>query len=969
MLCRLLTVLLCGVALLSASERAPLRSSWRTAHFELAAPGALAPEVPRLAALSELVYDSLSRFYGYELPKDERFRLVLLDEDDYSNGFAIGFAGWVAVYLSPGDFQLRGSPGWHANVLAHEISHLVTLRKLGYTSSYLGHMLAGGVLRERGSVQAQAGPYPHDLESWLAEGLAQLGAEACGLDRWDAVRDGLEREAYFLGELPPLSALKTFHQDSRRAELLYNQGYSFMRWVRSNLDSAQWRGLLDQAAPQSLQASIAGAFHQDFSEVFRLWRVSRELRHETAAQVAQAWQAPVASQAPTEHYRVQGKRVHTLAGEWVLDSKPNDQGALRLYGPDQAMVERSPSGSLWADAAGERLVYGSSQLTMSNLHENSLWEAQAPAWTPKRIPGSARVVAGCYAGDSLWVIRHRDGRNRVGILAAGQVRELGGMPGALEPLELACGSREQVVVSATHGSGRRLYRVSRQGEGMAWTLLAGQGTEDTRNPVVVRDSVYFASDRHGAFQIYRMPVQGTPESAQQLTLERGGAFQPSCAGDTLHYSALRLGSFVSVALAAPPTLPPQALAPAELPLAAPMQVLRPAALSQSMEAADRVSWLGWYTATQMVYGARDLVDTNGNAGRVLNWLALAGALVSDPALQNNAEFLFGVLGFQGSEAYANPGYMMGASWNLQTFAPDISLQAQFVMQPLAPHGGSLFPDSVSDELSEQPWVNYLSMQASLGQPLTERWSALAQLQYFSFGISDEKATDGQSIAMREQAQGLALLAWQSVESGRRHPNSGVVWYGGGGVQWMGIVPTYTGISVTMPLLVSQATLYGNLGRSLYLSMGGDVSAVQVPKDEDLGDSAGVGWHASGALQGSLDLPLPWSPASWRPSASHSQTWTALEFHLGYGVRWTDSLMYSGTSGWSESAVGKLNIRETPRALTAQDVLGSGVLEQNVEAALRWETLTFANGLGMWELGVRFPPSEPRDWTLFVGIQL
>lgn len=952
-----------------ASDRAPLRISYQTEHYELAAPYSLAREMPRFAAICEQVYDSLRLFYRYELPTKERFRLVLIDEEDYSNGFAIGFAGWVSVYLAPGDFALRGNPGWHANVLAHEISHLFSLRKLGYTSRYLGHYSSLTTTRKRGFIASSFGPIPFDEESWLVEGLAQIGAEACGLDRWDAMRDALEREAWFSGELPSMLALKTFHQDSRLAELVYNQGYSFLRWVRIALGSKAWEPFLDYAAMNSLHASIEHSFQKTFTEVFEEWRASRQARHQFFQASFQTLDSP--SVEKTGFYQIQGKRVWTKAGIFSLQSTPNDHGALRLYDPSGEILASDPSGLLWSNRTGTRLFFGRTEIGLENLHRNTLYEMNPLEGTPRIVAPSARIYAACATGDDIWVIHHRNGRNVVGKVMGDLVVDFAGMPSGLEPLELDCQDEEDaLVVSATHGSGRALYRVEVLESSLQWILLAGKPLEDLRNPVLANHLVYYSADYTGAFQLYRIPIQGNQEP-EMLTHYRGGAFFPSLFPEGMSYSVFQEGSFHFVAELPQGKLSVDSVSKEPV-FAQPLLRLSRTALLQTIQKADRISYLGWMTSMDFSTGMPDLNDSTGVSGKVWSWAGIGGFLFADPALQNMIEIQAGLIGMKHSKVYAdNPGYVTGAAWATSMFAPDIAFQAQLQAVPLAPYGGETFPDSVQDELSRNPWLSLYILEGLMQQPLNRELAILGQLMYQGIGIQDQKATEGQTVTFFEQAQGLLALSWSDLESGRRHYNSGIAILGGGGFQWMGIVPLYTGISLTMPMLLGQVTFAENIGRSIYLGMDLTATTIHVPT-LDVEDAPKSGFHSMVDAQASIDIPLPWRTTGLFPGSRYSMAWTNWELHLGYGLQVRDSLM-SGT----ETTVTRIRPRTAPSQQFAQKSVSREMaawtspetLTQRCDVAFRWETLTFANMLGQWEIGVSIPPKHPEDWMLRVGLSL
>lgn len=925
--------------------REPRRYTWTTEHYLLAAPQTMEGELPRLAALAELIYDSLSHFYDYALPQGERFRVVFLDEQDVANGHAIGFAGWAAIYTTPGDFILRGGPGWHANVMAHEISHLFSLRRLGYDSHYLGHQMYGGVQRGKWSGSVSLGPIPIDLEAWLAEGLAQLGAEMCGLDRWDAVRDGLERESFFAGIQPDLAGLKTFYSDSRTAELLYNQGYSFMRWVRAHMSHAQWLVLLDHAMHHSLQQAIAQFFGVEFSAVYAQWKQHRMERHE---RIAYHSDSSATVHKADHYYHVQGRRVGTIQGVWSLDSRNNDQGQIRLFNPSGAEMESYPTSNIWVDPRGDRILYIANTLRNSHLRINRLFEVRAPHWEPKEIRSSHRVQAACVAQNQYWVIAHQGGRNAVGILSNNQWQSLPGQPPGLEPLEITC-SESHVVVSATHGSGRALYRITWSPKEIVWIRLVGNSLEDARNPLLQGDTLYYSSDRLGTFQIWRIVLGQSEENAELLTQERGGAFWPSLRNDTLLYSAMIQGSFLPVqCLNDSPKSPYNA--GKDTMLVPPIQSIKRVPVEFSRRKGDFPAWLGWFTSTQVQYGDNDVVDSGQTVHNLLEWSAMVGALRTNPSMQRSYQVMMGAVGIHGSQYYdSSPGFLVSGLMERKTMGPDLAMQLYLMGLPLSDY----LHDSVSTLYSKNSWIWQTGYSFYLGKPITDRlaWfvQGIVMGLFLSKGYSDDSSEDWFLAGLG--ADGLLALTWESIEPGVRHPNTGVVLLGG-------LAPHYATL---------QGSYFTNIHRKVYFNVGGDAYFFY-PMDSTKTEPE---YFRMGSLHGGGHFPLPWKTVGFRAGLPWSLSWTAWELSLGYSMVWADSSWVPRAieNGWQSQTTrfsGDYYHLKRANSLSWKSVKD---FEQQAHASLQWETLTFANTLGMWELGVRFPPPHPKDWTIFVGLQL
>jgi len=79
-----------------------------------------------LVKIAEDVYDHDSKLWNYEL-KDKIF-VVLLDTEDYSNGFAAHNFNWITMWASNLYYDSRGRTDWLADCFSHELGHIVSLK-------------------------------------------------------------------------------------------------------------------------------------------------------------------------------------------------------------------------------------------------------------------------------------------------------------------------------------------------------------------------------------------------------------------------------------------------------------------------------------------------------------------------------------------------------------------------------------------------------------------------------------------------------------------------------------------------------------------------------------------------------------------------------------------------------------------------------------------------------------------------
>ncbi len=200
-----------------------------TKHFLINYYPATEPAVYPVAKIAEEAYDNLSSIYGFNFR--ERININLIDYDDISNGYADPISNTISILVPDIEFDFRGNTLWLRNVVAHELTHILSLSQYGaqwydwqFGASYEGSQSDAAI--------AMPLPLMQQYPSWFSEGLAQIGAEQMHSDRFDSRREMLLRCGILENKELSLDAMATFNHTPLGNENVYNQGFGFTRFLR-----------------------------------------------------------------------------------------------------------------------------------------------------------------------------------------------------------------------------------------------------------------------------------------------------------------------------------------------------------------------------------------------------------------------------------------------------------------------------------------------------------------------------------------------------------------------------------------------------------------------------------------------------------------------------------------------------------------------------------------------------------------
>lgn len=876
------------------------RVTWTSAHFELTIDGRKSHLLPGLAALAEACHAKQKAHFAFE--PTPPIKMIFLDEEDYANGYAYSAQGWAVILMHPADFEFRGRTPWLPNVMAHELGHLFTLRKMGRRSRFLGFSLFHDWTGKSGTRSEAAYHFAfHDVPPWLAEGLAQHAARISGYDSLDTRRRMVVRTAAASGSLLSLAEMDGFAWDGRRNEMVYTQGF----FLVSHLYATRGREAMNRFLAGSAtgwKGSFRAAFGVGPAEAYREWRATleKELAAEAAADkdstASPAPEEPITAPKGPDYVKETSPVVLADGRVLYLSSRSNDYGITDLWLAKNGRRKRLYRNvtSVTPDRAGQSALFTAVRYHLGTGGTRSDLLEYSPRRGIRRLSRGARIVRGIPgAGDRVFALRNEAGKTAL-IERTGEGWDtLYVPPDSLEVVDALPGRDDSsLAVVATSAFGSDIHRFDLATRTLS--PLVATAADET-DPAWRGDTLYYASDEGGRHDLHAIPADLS--SPRRLTSEAGGAFRPFPAPDGIWYSAYGPRGFTLKRLPAAASPAPAAAvsdtirdttvthSPVAAPEGSPVPVPTPAwilppPVTVGKGYLDRsgLGFLGWSLSLGLVRlpGYRE-ADTSGGADREFSfrpgshvftgidgyWLNPAGTLEVD-----------GGLGYSIPADYSGVAHFdrMRLEFRLHSFVPTYVLGAQWWARD--------FPDLKTELGPADQRTAYL--QFHLGS-----WVQLAQHWWFDawgYALSQDwyAGEDDAKVGERGPHMGHALnLAWFDYEPGRDGLVSGL----SARIGWEADPdPEYLKPEVNVGVSWQEsfrrrlqfwafAEMHRPLADSLdnWLYGNGGVS-VRIPLGFKLGPQAGPGLHFDALFPGveflgmARQSPLPShvSPAARRP---------------------------------------------------------------------------------------------------------
>lgn len=241
-------------------------STTETEHFIIHYHAGVEWTARKVTEVAEEAYTSVTKIYDYKPAK--KTHIVVRDLEDNANGFAVWHLDWITIWATNSIFPLRGRHDWVYGTLVHEYAHIVSLQRSAMLGKLIEGVRIGGLADDDndantdfgGSIMLSSNPAPR----WWAEAAAQLDTELSGHDLWDTNQDMLLRAATLEDNLLTFDEMHNIRvRENFGPELVYNQGFSFLRFLEKN-----YGGNVNRRLAESQRAHAHFDFEKNFREVF-----------------------------------------------------------------------------------------------------------------------------------------------------------------------------------------------------------------------------------------------------------------------------------------------------------------------------------------------------------------------------------------------------------------------------------------------------------------------------------------------------------------------------------------------------------------------------------------------------------------------------------------------------------------------------------------------------------------------------
>jgi hypothetical protein len=484
--------------------------------------------------IAEEAFDALAPLYSY--PGNEKINLALADYDDYSNGWADWTSRSIMIWIADSRFDLRGNPTWLRNVITHEVSHILSLEKkrgtqlldwtlgMQYTSPTFAMDLVAPI------------PLTYFFPAWFAEGTAQLGAQALGNDCWDSRRDMLLRCAILDKKELSLDEMANFTHTGIGNEMVYNQGYSFSRFLENSVGRECMARIWKEGRQRKFGSLNFTSFFKEISrqsleQLHTNWRDSLHIAYSqmlpgNPTAVTPIWSGGLFNRLP---------RVSADGKYWGWLTSERDDGyrtdlIIAPYGSTEPIVRVRWAKQSWDFGADSKSIYYLKSRTpdMNGSFLNDLYTCNLESKDERRLTHGARLydVAAARSGSEIYCVKYLKGAfalTRFSTKTNTFSTESDGVIGApfVAP-GVSPRSVDSLVVGRIIDGNADVYLYDRASH--ALSLVVGSIAQEESPFWAPNGRIYFSADYDGIFNIYSI----TPGDSilRRHTSVVGGAFSP-----------------------------------------------------------------------------------------------------------------------------------------------------------------------------------------------------------------------------------------------------------------------------------------------------------------------------------------------------------------------------------------------------------------------------------------------------------
>jgi hypothetical protein len=504
----------------------------------------------RAAAIAESVYEPITAFYDY---RPGTVHINLYDKEDDPEGATYYYMNRIDISASPYDFHLRGTADWLRNVITHEFTHMVSVQRAMKLPIRIPSIFFQVISFEKEKRPDVLTGYPNFqlslpfagevMPNWFAEGVAQYQCRLARNDIWDSHRDMLLRMATLEDRLLTLDEMGVFDKNSLEAEMVYNQGFSLVRFIAERHGFNKLAELTN-ALSSVHRLSFDGACRSvlDFSEgeLYRTWREALEERYgafETALEVNERRGEPVTLKGFLNLYPIGDGR----GGLYFLSNRGEDYSDLQLVRMtgDGAVRGIAPEVSSRFELAPDGAALCYSKRTGENRHGyaiDDIFIRDLDRGQERRVTRGLRATDPCWSpdGGSIACAVREDGSERIAVvdLLSGGLTYITPLREGRQVFGLSWSSRG--ILACVFDDTSRDVLLIDPGTGEERVMLGG--LSDERDAVWSKDGegFFYSSDRTGVFNVYHRDMETGRE--MMITNVLGGAFFPSERGGDLLYA-------------------------------------------------------------------------------------------------------------------------------------------------------------------------------------------------------------------------------------------------------------------------------------------------------------------------------------------------------------------------------------------------------------------------------------------------